>query len=923
MIGCIAAFAGCDPAPSSGPPHVALAFETYTLPNGLEVILRRDARLPIAAVNLWYHVGPANEAAGRTGFAHLFEHMMFQASGHVPEDQYFAILEGAGSSFVNATTDFDRTNYLEDVPSNQLELALWLESDRMGFLLDRLDAASLANQQDVVRNERREAVENTPYQLAEERLFQRLFPKEHPYYAWVIGSHDDIQAAKLEDVREFFRSFYGPNNASLAIVGDIDVAQTKQWVDKYFGTLARGPEVAVPTAKAPVITSEVRDTVPDRIELPKVLMGWITPNAFQPGDAEAIVTARLLGGGKSSRLYRSLVYDQKIAQSVSASQQSLSLGSVFEVTLTAKPGHSAAELEQQFDGELGRFASEGPSAAELRAAKTALYSQMVEQLQHVGGLDGVANAFNRYNQYVQDPGFLQKDLERLDAVTASGVKRFVTEQLARDRRVVIHCIPGEKRLPPGPPTPAAPAKSDQTIVSAEPWRNERPKAGALSTTPLPAPLQFQLENGLTVLLVEQHGLPVVAAELVVRSGSAADPTAQPGLAGFTASMLDEGAGKRDALGIARELEALGASLGTIAYTDGSVASVSSLKGQAAAALGIMADVVTSPTFPAGEVDRVRNDRLTALVEQESQPMQTAMRVMARCVFGQAHPYGHLSLGSSDALKAIRREDLEAFYRGSYSPRNAALVLAGDLTESEARRLARGAFGSWSGDAPQSPAPGAGEPTDVRITVVDLPGASQTALVCAQPAVARSDPDYEKLNIMNQVLGGLVSSRVNINLREKHGYSYGAFSFIRENRGVAPLVVGAMVRGDATAPALREIMLEVAGMKARPMSTAELELARESIARGLPALFETAADVSGTVSWLFLYDQSLDYYAKMPERLASLTPASVFEATQRVLDPDAMRVIAVGDRKSIEPALVRLGLGVVTTRNSQGGEPIRP
>src|SRR5574341_120739 len=310
---------GCSRTDAKGggeAPVVKLEFEKYTLPNGLDVILRKDSRLPIVAVNLWYHVGPANEAAGRTGFAHLFEHMMFQGSGHTEDDSYFKHLEGAGASFVNGTTDFDRTNYLEDVPSNQLELALWLESDRMGFLLDKLDQTMLSNQQDVVRNERRQGIENAPYGLPQEELFNLLFDKTHPYHAIVIGSHEDVQAARLQDVHEFFKKYYAPNNASLAIVGDIDIAKTKALVEKYFGTIPRGPEVDAVNVQTPPITEERRAVVTDRVELPRVYMTWITAPIFKPGDAEAVVAARILGGGKASRLYESLVYRKKIAQTV-------------------------------------------------------------------------------------------------------------------------------------------------------------------------------------------------------------------------------------------------------------------------------------------------------------------------------------------------------------------------------------------------------------------------------------------------------------------------------------------------------------------------------------------------------------------------------------------------------------------------------
>ncbi|RPH59652.1 MAG: insulinase family protein, partial [Acidobacteria bacterium] len=399
-----------------------LKFEKFTLPNGLEVILSEDHRLPLVAVNLWYHVGPANEDPGRTGFAHLFEHMMFQGSKHVPGDAHFRLLEGAGGSDLNGTTDFDRTNYFETVPANQLELALWLESDRMGYLLETVDQAKLSNQQDVVRNERRQSVENQPYGIVEEALFHQLFPPNHPYYASVIGSHADIQAAKLEDVKNFFRLYYAPNNASLAIVGDFDPASARKLVEKYFGALKRGNPVPKIDVKTPPITTERRAVVKDRVELPRVYMAWITSPIFKPGDADADLAAIVLGGGRSSRLYKTLVYEKQIAQDVSAQQYSLILGSVFQIQATARPGHTAEELEKAIDAELVRFREAGPDAREVDRARNITETRMIQRLETLGGFGGVADRLNQYNHYLGTPDYLAQDLTRYRQVTAAGVK---------------------------------------------------------------------------------------------------------------------------------------------------------------------------------------------------------------------------------------------------------------------------------------------------------------------------------------------------------------------------------------------------------------------------------------------------------------------------------------------------------------------
>jgi zinc protease len=895
------------------PPMIQLDFEKYTLPNGLDVILRRDPSVPMVAVNLWYHVGPANETKGLTGFAHLFEHMMFQGSAHVGDDQHFKLLEAAGSSLVNGTTDFDRTNYMEDLPSNQLELALWLESDRMGYLLETLDQAKLSNQQDVVRNERRQSVENAPYGLVEEELWHQLFPPGHPYYASVIGSHDDIQNAKLEDVRAFFKQYYSPNNASLAIVGDIDVAKTKALVEKYFGGIPRGAAVPAITAVTPPITAERRAVVTDQVELPRVSMAWITSPIYTPGDADLDLTARILGGGKASRLYKSLVYDKKIAQAVNASQQSLKLGSVFQINGTAKPGHTADEVEAAIWAEIERMAQSGPTEDELAAAKTGIYSDIVTSLEEIGGFNGIADRLNKYNQFHGDPGWLNQDLARYAAVTTDDVKKAAATQLARNKRVVVHAIPGEKKIPPAPPTPPAVEKVARKIEPIEAWRAQPPAAATASTAALPKAQTIKLDNGLTVYLVESHELPVVAGQLVVRSGSAADPAGKHGLAAYTAAMIDEGTSKRDALQIATELEALGATLGSGSGVDGSFVNWRSLKANAAATTAIAAEVVLEPSFPAADVERVRNDRRTQLQQQKDSPFQTAFRVLFPSMYGENHPYGHVPLGNDEALAAITRDDLVAFWRNSYAPQNAALVLAGDLTLAEAKDLAEKSFGSWRGTGSESPRPAAGTSIPERVVIVDKSGAPQTAVGVAQFGVPRSDPDYERINVMNQILGGLFASRINMNLREKNGYTYGAFSFMQDNRGAGPFIVGAQVRSDVTGPAIEEMFKEVKAMQSAPVTEDELSLAKESVSRSLPALFETTNSTVGTIGQLYLFELPADYYSGLPGRIAGMTTADVQSVAQKFLKPESMKVIAVGDRAQIEPQIRKLNLGDITYR----------
>ena len=418
-----------------------LPFERYTLSNGLEVLLSRDTRVPLVSVNIWYHVGAKNEVPGRSGFAHLFEHIMFQGSRNVAEDTFFTYLEGAGAPLVNGTTDFDRTNYFETVPANQLELALWLESDRMGWLLDTLTQERLDNQKAVVRKERQQSTENVPYGVAEERLVQSLYPAPHPYFGSVIGTHEDLQAATLDDVKGFFKTFYAPNNATIAIVGDYDPATIKPTLERYFGTIPAAAEPP-PLAVAPVVhTKETRLALTDEVELPKVLMGWVTSPAFEPGDADLQLAAKVMAGGKSSRLYHALVEEQKIAQSVEAIQYPLTLGSVFEVSILGQPGQSPEALEAAAWTVIEGLRTAPASADEVTRALRTWQSTTLTGLESLGGFGGKADVLNFYNHHLGDPGYLAKDFERFAAVTPASLQAAVNQQLRADNRVVVHVTP--------------------------------------------------------------------------------------------------------------------------------------------------------------------------------------------------------------------------------------------------------------------------------------------------------------------------------------------------------------------------------------------------------------------------------------------------------------------------------------------------
>jgi zinc protease len=874
-----------------------LAFEKYKLPNGLEVVLVEDKRLPLVTVNTWYHVSPIQEKAGRTGFAHLFEHMMFQGSKNVPGDSYIQRIEQAGGE-LNGTTDFDRTNYFQTVPSNQLEMVMWMESDRMGFLLEDLDQAKLTNQKDVVRNERRESHENRPYGALDEAVFHTLFPKNHPYYPYIIGSHADIESAQLADVRGFFRDYYVPNNATMVIVGDFDTARAKALVAKYFGPIPAGKPVVKPVVVTPPITAERRLVVTDKVELPRVSMAWLTPAAYKPGDAEADLLGIILGGGKASRLYRKLVYEQQIAQDVSVAQGSMMLQSVFQIEVTARPGVKPEQIEKAVDAELALLREQGPTESEVEQARNRMLSSIIQGLETT---DGVADQLNRYNQYVGTPDYLQQDVARYAPLTPQLLRAAANRLLPPHARVVVYCVPGEKVINDVPRS-TPPANSPMPQKTAKDWRATQPAAGPMRPLQLPVPKQFTLANGLTVMLFEQHRLPLVSANLVVLAGSDRNPAEKPGLASFTADAMDEGTKTRDQRKIAEDLALMGASINSGSTTDYSSVSSRSLKTTADSVLDILADIVQNPAFAPEEIERLRSSRQTQLLQQNDNPDGLARSALYEALYGKQHPYGYIELGTPQSNRSITRDELVNFWKQGYAPGNAALIVAGDVTEAELRDMATRHFGAWSGVATPAPVPAVPQKTTARTIVIDHGAAPQTALRIGGIGASRASPDYVPLIIMNGAMGGLFSSRINLNLREKNGYSYGAGSSFAFRRGVGPYAVIGSVRTDATAPAVKEIFTEVGRMRDEPLSAEELGLSRSAFSLSLPAQFETNASVAASGSSLFVYRLPLDYFNSLPAKINAVSVADVQRVAREYLHPEEMITVAVGDKAKIEQPL---------------------
>lgn len=900
-----------------------LKYETYTLPNGLKVITHEDHRLPLVAVDLWYHVGPLNDRPGRTGFAHLFEHMMFEGSEHVGEKAHIRYLENAGASDVNGTTSFDRTNYFETVPSNQLDLALWLESDRMGFLMEGLNRTLLANQRDVVRNERRQG-EGQPYNAAREAEYHLLFPKGHPYYGDVIGSHSDIEAARIADIRDFHQQFYTPNNASIAIAGDFDPRKLRAMLEKYFGPIPKGPQAPPVQVTTPPITSQRRATVTDTVQLSQVRIAWLTPGLYSPASYSVDAAVYALGYGKQSRLSQELVFKREVAQSVSCDDDFNKLAGVVTCVVTAKPGVKLEDLEAAVWKEVGNLQAEGPTAQEVAANKAVTLTAKITGLQRLGGFGGVADTLDQYNQYTGDPGFLSKDFAMTEAVTAASTQAAARQYFTKDSAVVVYTTPGKKVLDD---VPRSPDSTDADVLLTNPnspafetaqnWRKTAPAPGPPVTPHLPAPQSFKLANGLTVLLVEDHSLPLFTAELVVRAGSDSNPPGKAGLAGMTADLMRDGTTSRSLLAMAEQQQRLGTLITTSTTVDNTTVNMTALTAFTAPAMDLFADEAQHPAFRTEDVERRRKLNLIGIQQESDNVMQIAFRVGPKLLFGD-QPYGQSSRGTTESVQKLTQQDIEAFYKEHFGPADSALVLTGDLSAAEARRLAETALGSWSGAAQpvvSLPPPPPQKPTHV--VIVDKPGAPQTALLAFALGVPANSPDEVAVDLANYTLGSAFASRINMNLREVHGYTYGAFSEFPAYRFGGEFISGALVRTDVTAPAAKELIQELRNFGVNPSTPAELAAARSALVQSLPGSFETTSGTARAMASLFTYGRPLDYYVTLPARYGAVSAAEIAGVATRDLHSGDLVLVAAGDRAKIEPALKAAGLGPVEVSDVNG------
>jgi len=881
---------------------VDIPYERFVLPNGLTVLVHEDHKAPIVAVNVWYHVGSKNERPGRTGFAHLFEHLMFNGSEHY-DKEFQDPLERVGATELNGTTNEDRTNYFVNVPTSALDLALWLESDRMGHLVGAISQAKLDEQRGVVQNEKRED-ENQPYGKVWDFLTPKLYPANHPYSWTVIGSMEDLDAAKPDDVKGWFQTYYGPSNAVLALAGDIDAKTAKEKVEKYFGDIPSGPPVARQGEWIAKRSGSQRGEMQDRVPQARIYKVWNVP-PWASADADYLtLAASVLSTGKSSRLYKRLVFDEQIATDVDASLDAREIAGLFVVEAGVRPGANPAKVERALDEQLTRFLATGPTAVELARAKTLVRADFVRGVERIGGFGGKSDVLAKGQVFTGRPDYYKVRLGRMASATAAQVRATAARWLSDGDYTL--------EVRPFPDYATAPTGADRSAL---------PQVGPPTKAEFPTLERATLSNGLKIVFARRASIPQVRFDLLLDAGYASDQFALPGTASLAMNMLDEGTSTSSALQISDRLADLGATLGTSSRLDVSSVSMEALTARLDPSLELYADVILHPAFRSSDLERLRKQRLAQIQREKADPVGMALRVFPRVVYGEGHAYANPWTGSgTEASTAkITRADLVKFHETWFKPNHATLVVVGATTMAEIKPRLERLFAAWRpGDVPQKNIADVPPRTGTSVYLLDRPGSLQSVLIAGDIAPPKANPDEPAIETMGAVLGSDFGSRINMNLREDKHWSYGAFSFIRDARGPRPFIAYAPVQTDKTKEAIVELQKELRGILGeRPVQPEELQRAQASLTLTLPGSWETMGAVAGSIGEIVAFGLDDRYFDTYADRVRAQTAASVTSAAAKVVQPDRLVWVVVGDRAKIEGALRDLNLGEIHLVDADG------
>jgi zinc protease len=903
-----AALAPAEPAPLSAlVDQVAIPHSTFQLDNGLTVLVHEDHKAPVVAVSVWYNVGSKDEPKGKTGFAHLFEHIMFNGSDNLPGD-YFEYTSQIGATDLNGTTWFDRTNYFQTVPTGALERALFMESDRMGYLLGAVTQAKLDNQIGVVQNEKRQG-DNRPGGLVDYEVLANLFPDGHPYQHDTIGSMADLDSASLADIKRWFIDKYGPNNATLVLAGDITPAQARPLVEKYFGSIKRGPVNTPAAADVPTMAAAKSIVMKDRVAATVIQRHWAVPGLLDPANADLDLGASILGGLDSSRLDRILVRDEKVAVSVSTSYQPFQRVGLMEVNATVKPGVDPAMVARRLDEIVADYLANGPTEDEVRRAATSALAERVKGLEQVGGFGGKATALAEGKVFADNSDYYKRLMESYAAATPASIQAAMKQWLSRPAFGVT-LEPGDRPAY----VEAKGAKKARTDIRTPPVNRDIPPVSSTAGLDFPDVAHVTLSNGIKVAYAQRATVPVTQLALSFDAGVAADAPSARGLQSLTLGLLDEGAGSRNAQAIAEEQERLGADINASSSADRSTVTLSALSANLGPSLDLLADVVQRPTFADAEIERVRTQALTAIAQAQKEPNSMAARALPALLYGPDHPYAATAQGDPAAVRAATRADIAGFHGSWLRPDNLEIFVVSSLPLAEIQPMLEARFGTWAAPAAakgvkqfSAPTP---RPAAQKIYLIDRPGSPQSIIYGGQLTPIDPRGDVVPVTSANDVLGGNFLSRINMDLRETKGWSYGVRGSVSLNQQAVPYLVSAPVQADRTGDSIIALNEQIKGaLTTRGVTDAERVRTIASLSGSLPGRFETSDAVLAAMMTNALYGRPDNYFETLAGRYRALTNDTMNQALRGTIAPDGFVWVVVGDAAKVRPQLAKTGIPV--------------
>jgi zinc protease len=879
-----------------------IAHKKFVLDNGLTLLVHEDHSVPVVAVNLWYHVGSRNEKPGKTGFAHLFEHFFFNGSENYPHG-FREAMDDLGANNRNGTTDSDRTNFFEDVPASALERTLYLEADRMGFLEGRISKEMLERERGVVQNEKRQG-ENAPYGRVFTEVAPKLYPSSHPYSWTTIGSMDDLNAASLEDVKEWYRTFYGPNNAVIALAGDVTPERALELVTKYFGGIQPGPPLARAQEWIPRLERNVRDEMQDRVPQARLYRIYHAP-AWRDTEAEHLALfAQVLSGSKSSRLDRRLIYEKGLATAVGAVMNLSELGSLMFVTVTVKQGVDPAEAEREMDAVINELLDKGPTAEELQRARSRTQADFLRNIERLGGFGGRSDVLAESMTYGGSPDAYLDKLEVRSKATPADVRAAGQKWLRANSYTML--------VKPFPKLVAAKNNLDRKVL---------PTLGGAPEVKFPEVQRATLKNGLSVMLLERHSAPIVNVTVALDAGFASDTTERAGAASLALDLLDEGTKTRDAFRIVDELDALGARLQTFSQLDLSFVKVRATSENLRPTLNILADVVLNPSFPQEQFRIQKERRLAQIGQEKAQAAAAALRVLPGILYGANHAYGKPTSGSGTekSIEAVTREDLARWHAQWFKPGSATVIVTGDTTMPKVLPALEEAFGAWApGKAPVKNIASAARTAGGRVYLIDKPDAPQSTIIAAHLSEPGGQTEEQAIETAMRNFGGMATSRLNRNLRLDKHWSYGTQGGIIDARGQRPFIVIAPVQTDKTKESMAEVSKEIKGLAGeRPVAGEEFASIMRNMTLRLPARFETLDALEGAAVRLINYNLPADYWSRYATDVRGLTEAQLNDAAKKFVRPGEVIWIVVGDLRKVEKGVRELGFGEVIHLNADG------